>query len=433
MLLRFKVSNYRSIKEEVVLDMEAAGLGDHKECLLKYKRRDYLPVISINGKNGGGKSNVIRAMWLAAQFIKHAQQTQHETAEIPVHPFALDDSSHSKPTSFEFEYENEGIWYNYGFAATRKTVVAEHLYWAPKGQKAVIFDRSYQNFSFPSNNEKRIKDMISRLVAPNQLFFSLSCTMNYEPCIRAMRWFRSKLFFSRDYGGLGKTLFDVSTDKEMLNSVVSIAKVADLGISEMNFEINNKVFTSMDDLPADLPAEHREKIAKALKQFKESLANNENQVGGTIQYNELKAISYHHGIDSQGNARTYQLGLSDESDGTIRLMDRAIAFEAALRVGGVFIIDDIEERLHPILVEYIINRFQKNNPSHAQLIFTTHSVDIMNRELLRRDQYYLVNKDNETGVTELYSISDFSVRNDEKIGRAYMLGKYGAIPYIKEE
>ena len=196
MLLRFKVKNYRSLRDEAILDMEAAGLGDHKECLLKYKGNEYLPVVSINGKNGGGKSNVIRAMWLAAQFIKNAQRTQHETASVPVRPFELNDYSKNDPTSFEFEYEDEGIRYWYGFSATRKCICEEHLYWSPKGQKAIIFNRNHQEFSFPANGDRKIKEMISKAVAPNQLFFALSCTMNYEPSIRAMKWFRTKLFFS---------------------------------------------------------------------------------------------------------------------------------------------------------------------------------------------------------------------------------------------
>ena len=174
MLMRFRVKNYRSIREEAVLDLEAVGLADRKECLLKYKNSEYLPVISINGKNGGGKSNVIRAMWLAAQFIKNAQRTQHENAEVPVRPFELDDISRTKATMFGFEYVCEGIWYDYRFSATRQEIIEEHLYWAPKGQKSVIFERNHQDFSFPSNNEKKMKEMISRAVAPNQLFFAVS-------------------------------------------------------------------------------------------------------------------------------------------------------------------------------------------------------------------------------------------------------------------
>ena len=77
MLLRFEVKNYRSFRDEAILDMEAVGLADHKDCLLCFRNNDYLPVISINGKNGGGKSNIIRAMWLSTQFIKNAQRTQY--------------------------------------------------------------------------------------------------------------------------------------------------------------------------------------------------------------------------------------------------------------------------------------------------------------------------------------------------------------------
>ena len=432
MLLRFKVKNYRSLRDESILDMEAAGLGDHKDCLLKYKKDTFLPVISINGKNGGGKSNIIRAMWLATQFIKNAQRTQYESAEVPVNPFELNDYSRNEPTAFEFEYEDEGIWYCYGFSATRKCIYEEHLYWAPKGQKTTIFKRTFQKFSFPINKDKKIKEMISQAVAPNQLFFAISCTMNYEPCIKAMKWFRTKFFFSRDYSDLGKNIMDYSNDSEMLKSITSIAKIADLGISDMKFEINNKEITSLEDLPDDISLENKQQIEKALVQFKASISEDVNN-NSTIQYNELKATSYHIGIDSNGNKTSYPLQLIDESDGTIRLMARATAIESALKKGGILIIDEIEDRLHPLLVEYIIKRFQYNNPTNAQLIFTTHSIDIMNREILRRDQYYLVDKNSETGASELYAVSDFSVRNDERIGKSYLLGKFGAVPYINEE
>ena len=415
MLLRFEVRNYRSFRDEVILDMETVGLADHKDCLLSFRNDDYLPVISINGKNGGGKSNIVRAMWLSTQFIKNAQRTQYESAEIPVSPFELNDYSKDEPSSFEYEYEDDGVWYCYGFSATKKEVCEEHLYWSPKGQKSLVFKRDYQEFTFPANKDKKIKEMISKTVGPNQLFFALSCTMNYEPCIKAMKWFRTKLFFSKDYRDLGANLIDYSEDKEMLRSITNIAKVADLGISDMKFEFDNKQIDSIDDLPDDI-----------VRAFKENL-------NGKLQYNEIKASSYHYGVDLNGLKKEYELTLDDESDGTLKLMSRAIAMESALKNGGVFIIDEIEDKLHPILVEYIINRFQQNNPSKAQLIFTTHSIDIMNRELLRRDQYYLVNKDSSTGVSELYSVADFSVRNDEKIGKAYLLGKYGAIPYIKED
>lgn len=131
----------------------------------------------------------------------------------------------------------------------------------------------------------------------------------------------------------------------------------------------------------------------------------------------LKAASMHRGMGLDNTSKDYPLSLMDESDGTIKLMARSMAIEQALREGDIFLVDKIENRLHPILVEYILNRFQKQkNSTGAQLIFTTHSTDILNRELLRRDQYYFVDKNSRTGATELYSLSEFSPRNDERIG-----------------
>ena len=433
MLLRFKVKNYRSIRDEAVLDLEAVGLKDHKECLLKYKGEDYLPVISINGKNGGGKSNVIRAMWLAVQFIRNAQRTQTENAGVPVTPFALNDYSRNEPTSFEFEYVYDGVRYNYGFSATRQIVTEEHLYWSPKGQSAKIFSREGQNFNFPTNNDKRLKEMIQKAVAPNQLFFAVSCTMNYQPCISAMKWFRTKVFFSRDYSDLGKNIIDYSEDEKMLQSIVDMAKAADVGISDMKFEFDNREISSLEELDLGSDPDKAEQLKLALEEFRKSLQSDPNEDGGSLKISELKATSLHRGLNRDGRQESYPLSLMDESDGTIRLMARAAAIEEALRGGGVFIVDEIENRLHPILVEYIIKRFQDNGlATGAQLIFTTHSTDILNREMLRRDQYYFVDKKEKTGATELYSLSDFSPRNDERIGKAYLLGKYGAIPYVME-
>ena len=120
MLLYFKVRNYRSFRDEAVLDMEAAKLSDHTDCLLQFGKNSYLPSAAIYGKNGGGKSNLIRAMWLAVQFICNAQRTQTEKASVPVRPFGLNDYSENEPTAFEFAYVLDDIKYVYGFSATKQ-------------------------------------------------------------------------------------------------------------------------------------------------------------------------------------------------------------------------------------------------------------------------------------------------------------------------
>lgn len=87
-----------------------------------------------------------------------------------------------------------------------------------------------------------------------------------------------------------------------------------------------------------------------------------------------------------------------------------------------------------MLVEYVLNRYQnkKNNPKNAQIIFTTHETSLLNQEILRRDQIYFADKSHEDGVTKLYSLADFNIRNDANIQKAYLLGKFGAVPSIEE-
>ena len=196
MLIEFRFKNYRSFRDEAVLSMEATGLSSFKNCLIPLSSKSkLLPAIAIYGKNGGGKSNVIRAFWLAVQFIRNAQRTQHERAAIPVNPFALNDYSKEEPTEFSFEYTFGGVKYWYGFAATREKVYSEYLYHAPKGQKALIFNRTNQQFSFTEDKNKR--SLIGEMVAENQLFFSVACTMNDVACVAAGRWCREQGFFSR--------------------------------------------------------------------------------------------------------------------------------------------------------------------------------------------------------------------------------------------
>lgn len=132
MLIEFRVKNYRSFRDEAVLSMEANGSGTLKSVLIPFGGIQILPGVAIYGKNGGGKSNVIRAFWLAVQFIKNAQKTQHENAAIPVVPFALNDYSASEPTEFSFVYTLDDIKYWYRFAATKEKVYSECLYYAPK-------------------------------------------------------------------------------------------------------------------------------------------------------------------------------------------------------------------------------------------------------------------------------------------------------------
>ena len=430
MLLYFKVKNYRSIRDEAILDMEAAGLQDSADSLLSFGKSEYLPAAAIYGKNGGGKSNLIRSMWLAVQFICNAQKTQTEDAPVPVKPFMLNDYSANEPTAFEFSYVYNDVKYVYGFSATKDHIETEYLKSWPNNREKVIFTREKQSFTFPKDNEKRHKELIKEAVGKNQLFFAISCTMNYSPCIDAMRWFREQIIFSRDFTDINRNLIEYKEDETMLKAIVDAAKTADVGIHDMRFEIDKEIINlDSENVPDKIKG-----MMAALRAFNEALHKNGNEAENSLSMGRLRSTTYHMGVSRTGEATPFELTLSDESDGTRRLMTLAPAVERTLAEGGVLVVDELEREMHLMLVEYVLNRYQnkKNNPKNAQIIFTTHETSLLNQEILRRDQIYFADKSHEDGVTKLYSLADFNIRNDANIQKAYLLGKFGAIPSIEE-
>lgn len=429
MLIEFRFKNYRSFRDEAVLSMEAVGLSSLKNCLIEYGNMRLLPGAAIYGKNGGGKSNVIRAFWLGVQFIRNAQRMQHEKATVPVAPFALNDYSMKEPTEFEFDYIVDDVKYWYSFAATREKIVKEALYHAPKGQKAQVFVREEQKFSFTEDKAKR--KLISATVAENQLFFSIACTMNDAACVNAMKWFREDIFFSRDYTDIPRQLLEYYDDSNMLKAISDYAKAADFGIEEMQFEIENKEIRNGFELPESIPEGMKEALSSFLKVLSETSESNETK----LKMSQVRAKAVHKGIASDGEQKLYHMDLEDESDGTRKLMSVAPAIESVLKRGGVLLIDELEKELHPMLVNYIIAKFQskRTNPNGAQIIFTTHNTELMNMELIRKDQIYFADKRKNDGASELYSVTDFSTKTADNIRKGYLVGKYGATPNIEIE
>lgn len=391
MLVKFRFKNYRSFRDEAILTT------------------DRLPAVAIYGKNGGGKSNVVRAFWVAAQFIRGAQRTQHDEAAVPVTPFALNDYSKEEPTEFGFEYISDGIRYWYSFAAMREKVVSESLYYAPHGRKALIFERVGQDFTF--RNQKTKRTLIAKMVAANQLFFSMACTVSDEQCIAAMHWFRDQIFFPKDYPDISPVVIEHQEDKNMLRAIPYYLKTADLGIQDVSFVVNGRTIRDGDHISDDVKA--------ALDKFMRVLPGGSGN--GTYR---VSVSTIHQGLDRDGNEVLYSMNLLNESDGVRKLAAIAPAVESALRTGGTVVIDDLDCGLHPVLVSYLIDKFA--NADGAQIIFTTNDTALMDD--LAKDQIYLVDKNKRDGVSELYAMSDFSLRNADNIRKGYLVGKYGAAP-----
>lgn len=415
MLIEFSFSNYRSFRGKNTLSLES----------LK-KKKGLLPLVAIYGKNGGGKSNLIRAFWLAVKFICNAQMTQGAGVLVPVDPFKLNDYSTETPTSFEFIYKYKGIKYIYGFSATKEKICEEYLYHYPKGFRAQVFKRTGQEFSFIQ--DKAFKQLISKAVAENQLYFSVANTMNESVCAEAMKFFTESIVFSREFEDLPGQIRLNYHNNNVLKSMKQYAQRADVGITDMKFEMKNTEIDVDDTIPEDAPPE----LSRALKSFVSALSDN-SQV--KIQRNEIKARTYHTGISKNGEISQYELGLEDESDGTLRLMALAAAIDRTIDNGGIFVADELEKGLHPLLTEYIVNKFQNSeiNKNHAQLIFTTHDTEIMRQHFLDADQFYFVDKDRQTGESELYSVDGLGKKNNADIRTGYLIGKFGGVPELGDE
>lgn len=415
MLIEFSFSNYRSFRGKNTLSLES----------LK-KKKGLLPLVAIYGKNGGGKSNLIRAFWLAVKFICNAQMTQGAGVLVPVDPFKLNDYSTETPTSFEFIYKYKGIKYIYGFSATKEKICEEYLYHYPKGFRAQVFKRTGQEFSFIQ--DKAFKQLISKAVAENQLYFSVANTMNESVCAEAMKFFTESIVFSREFEDLPGQIRLNYHNNNVLKSMKQYTQRADVGITDMKFEMKNTEIDVDDTIPEDAPPE----LSRALKSFVSALSDN-SQV--KIQRNEIKARTYHTGISKNGEISQYELGLEDESDGTLRLMALAAAIDRTIDNGGIFVADELEKGLHPLLTEYIVNKFQNSeiNKNNAQLIFTTHDTEIMRQHFLDADQFYFVDKDRQTGESELYSVDGLGKKNNADIRTGYLIGKFGGVPELGDE
>lgn len=415
MLIEFSFSNYRSFRGKNTLSLES----------LK-KKKGLLPLVAIYGKNGGGKSNLIRAFWLAVKFICNAQMTQGAGVLVPVDPFKLNDYSTETPTSFEFIYKYKGIKYIYGFSATKEKICEEYLYHYPKGFRAQVFKRTGQEFSFIQ--DKAFKQLISKAVAENQLYFSVANTMNESVCAEAMKFFTESIVFSREFEDLPGQIRLNYHNNNVLKSMKQYAQRADVGITDMKFEMKNTEIDVDDTIPEDAPPE----LSRALKSFVSALSDN-SQV--KIQRNEIKARTYHTGISKNGEISQYELGLEDESDGTLGLMALAAAIDRTIDNGGIFVADELEKGLHPLLTEYIVNKFQNSeiNKNNAQLIFTTHDTEIMRQHFLDADQFYFVDKDRQTGESELYSVDGLGKKNNADIRTGYLIGKFGGVPELGDE
>lgn len=397
MLIQFAAENYMSLRDETVLSMNAGAGSELRENLQDYQDGYLLPTAAIYGANAAGKSNIFKAMTAALRIIRESNDRQIDRPVPFIHPYAFDEEHRHLPSKFDFTFVINHVKYQYGFSADSSKICDEYLYKYSSKLPSLIFERTNTNdYKYTKSNESKLKQYEEK-TAPNKLFLATATNWNCELTKEAYLW------FAKEIDTYNNANFNITLDAlevfahggdSLQSFITSLLKTADINITGYSIDSQTK------NLPEGL-----------LKAY---------------------ALRTNHIVTNDDTTCEYTLPFDAESEGTKRIFIFGPIIKDALENGRTIVVDEIDNSLHPLFLEYLIQLFnsRETNPNKAQLIFNTHSVETLSLDLLRRDQIYFVEKNHENGVTELYSLDEFSPRKTENVRKGYLQGRYGAIPNI---
>ena len=412
MLIQFSFKNYKSFRDEATLDLSAAKMTEFSDRVVSEGNDKILPMAAIYGANASGKSNIYNAFGYMADYViesfKYGDEEEKFEEYRPT-PFLFDSVSNDAESSFEVYFTIPGDkaekTYNYGFCVDRHGVTEEWLNVKAKTARkyASVFYRSIEEDTLDlSGLPKSSRDNIQVALEKQVLIVSLGAKLKVNKCKDIRDWFMANEF--ADFGDPFTNFF--------LSRRLPKGFVDDNSVQKKVIEY----FTSFD--------EH-------IKDFEiEKLPNDADSKEETY-----KISSLHKKIDSDTFAA---IPLNMESAGTLKMFALYPELQDVLEKGSVFFIDELNARLHPLLVRNFLLTFlnPEINTRHAQLIFTTHDTWQLSNQLLRRDEVWFTEKD-EQGISKLYSLADCvdesgaRIRKDESYEKNYLIGKYGAIPTLK--
>lgn len=397
MLIQFSVENFLSIKDKIVLSMLASKDTEHPDYLISDANKKYLKSAVIYGANASGKSNVLNAFWFMVNYVltSHNQQLHKLIGRTP---FKFHSKTPAEPSSFEVIFTTGGVRYAYGFSVTDKEVVEEYLYYYPNGRQALIFERkNTKDYRFTIDVEEQTT--LKERTSSNKLYLSVASNWSYSKVIPVLEWFASNQILTKNSVADAYGLDAEQLKDDAYRSVIaSMLRVADFGIQSLQVRESDALM--------------------ALKK-------------GSDIYPNIDAV--HLVKDENGNAVPYTLNMTEESDGTNSYFKLIGIVKRTLDQGTLLVADEIDAHLHPLLTKHLVSLFNSEefNPNGAQLIFTSHNTNLLDLDVLRRDQIWFTEKDEQTAATDLFSLYDFSVRKDTKVEKGYLIGRYGAIPFIR--
>lgn len=418
MLVQFSVDNYRSIKDKVTLSMITAT--NDKERFFNIRNYELLNSVVIYGANASGKSNVLRAMAFMRRVVLNKLKVIQSIDMLPHDPFKLNTSTQDASSTFEIIFFIGLMKYRYGFEMDTTTVYTEWLYADEKGKEAKLFYRDadeeeYVNPSFkegyPFFDKKNAKIKIS----PNQLFLWKCDQDGGEISKSILQWFNHFTVINNvEHNEYANDTMQQMENEDLRKEIIKFVKTADIGIEDIKLEKNDVSKEMLEKLP--LPSDLKQQILEG------------------ADFKQVDINTYHTKFDESNNVigkEIFELN-REESLGTRKFFNMSAPILNILQEGKIFVIDELDASLHPMLTMHLIKLFHdpKVNTKNAQLIFTTHDTNLLKPHLFRRDQIWFTEKDM-YGSTHLNALAEFKdVRKDADFEKEYIQGKYGAIPYL---
>lgn len=423
MIIDFSVKNYRSFRGEQRISFVASNAyRDLPENVIDpglegrgFTELRLLKGLAIYGANAAGKSNVLNAIQFLKFLVEDSATELDEGDPTGTEPFALDPAMRDEPSEFVLRFALAGVRYHFVMVLDRTRILYESLSAFPKGREQVWYERTWDDesktYSWSPARPTDYRRDPSRVsvTRDNALYLSTAVKFNDEQLRPIYLWFKEKVRFlpldaHAPVLSPGFTVRRIAENTMDRERILLLLKHADLGVLSASARERD---LTRGDLPGDLPDAVVERVLKNNKQLEISLG--------------------HRGLAGQ----EFPLPWEEESAGTQRLFALAGPWLDILKNGYFVGLDEIESSMHPAMVCELLKLFFSEETNHhgAQLIFTTHNPLLLDTEVMRRDQIWFADKDDE-GATHLYPLTDYKPRNKESLVRGYMAGRYGAIPFI---
>lgn len=411
MIHRLKVKNFYSFlgEQEFSLSGMKSTLNDRR-FMVTPSGKNIAKVAMIYGANASGKTNFLKAFSFLSWLILYSWEDLSQNDEIIFSPFHFM-MTHSTQTEFEVLTESTtGILYNYSIRLTQEKIIHESLRMRPLNSSRFVFlfNRDEEYYKTYASAKFSVKDIPQKALRKNASFISAikqTDIVCFDDFIDSIHILSNVSTSGRIRDNLQNSFRILSKNKEIKEFVEDQLKKCDFGISKIDIKKRK------------LSEEEKQEFTKISCKFFEPIDNQD------IEY--YTAYTFH-----TVNGTTYKFPFRQESNGTRQALSFLTKTFLALKVGGILIYDEIEDGIHPLLLQSLLELFydEESNPHGAQLICTCHSTDCMN--FLHKRQVFLVEKD-ENQESSLLRLSDVAgVRNDDNIMPKYLSGAYGGVPCL---